>query len=60
MRQSIIKTDNQLMVFSDSIWKECPYTGRSTGASIVFYQDVPIDNFTQVPGTVSQSSAKSE
>ena len=59
-RQSIIKTDNQLMVFYDSSCKDCTDNGRSTGAYIVFYQYGKIDNFTQVPGTVSQSSAESE
>ena len=38
LRQAIIKTDNQLMAFYDSSWKDCPYTGRSTGAYIIFYQ----------------------
>ena len=58
-RQTRIKTDNQLMVFSDSIWKECPYTGRSIGSYIVFYQDGPIYHCTHVPGPVAQSSAES-
>ena len=48
------------MVLSDSSWKDCPDTGRSTGAYIVFYQGGTIDNFTHVPGSVSQSSAESE
>ena len=48
------------MVLSDSIWKDFPDTVRSTGAYIVFDQDGPIDHFTQVPGTVSQSGAESE
>ena len=29
--QASIKTDNQLVVFSDSIWKYFPVTGRSIG-----------------------------
>ena len=37
LRQASINTDNQLMVFSDSSWKYCPETGRSTGAYIIFY-----------------------
>ena len=43
--QAIIKTDNQLMLFSDSSCQDLPCTGRSTGAYIVFNQSVPIDNF---------------
>ena len=31
-RQSSIKTENNLMNFSDSSWQDCPDTGRSTGA----------------------------
>ena len=35
---------NQLLVFYDSIWRDCPDTVRITGAYIVFYQGVPIDH----------------
>ena len=42
--QDSIKTQNQLMVLSDSSWKYFPNTGISTGAYIVFYQYGPIDN----------------
>ena len=48
------------MVFSDSIWQNFPDTGISTGAYILFYQGEPIDNFTHVPGPVSQSISDSE
>ena len=48
------------MDFSYSSWKDCPYTGRSTGAYIIFYQGGPTDHGTHVLGTVAQSSAKSE
>ena len=48
------------MVLSDSIWKDCPDTGRSTGDYIVFYQGGPIDHCTNVPGTVVKYSAESE
>ena len=48
------------MDFSDSSWKYCPYTGRSTGAYIIFYQGRKIDHGTHVPGTVAQSSTESE
>ena len=56
-RQSIIKTENQLMAFSDSSCKDCPDTVRSTGSYTIFYQVGPIDHGTYVPGPVSQSSA---
>ena len=48
------------MNFSDSAWKYCSDTGRSTGAYIIFYQGGPIDHGTYVPGPVAQSSAESE
>ena len=60
LRQASIKTENHLVVFSDSSWQDFPYTGRSTGAYIIFYQGGPIDHGTHVPGTVAQSSAESE
>ena len=56
-RQAIIKTDNQLMDFSDSSGKYCPETGRITGAYIIFYQGGTIDHATHVPGQVAQASA---
>ena len=37
-----IKTENQLIVFSDPSWQDCPDTGRSTGVYILFYQGGPI------------------
>ena len=54
LRQASINTEKKLMGFSDSIWKDCPYTDRSTGAYIIFYQGGPIDHGTHVPGPVSQ------
>ena len=57
LRQSIIKDENHLMDFSDSIGKYCPDTGRSTGAYIIFYQGGTIDHGTHVPGPVAQSNA---
>ena len=60
LRQSIIKTENQLMVFFESRYKYCPGTGRSTGSYLVFYQGGPIDNCTHVSGPVAQHSAESE
>ena len=57
LRQANIKTKNHLMFFSVSSWQDFPDTGRSTGAYIIFYQGVPIDHGTHVPGPVAQSSA---
>ena len=54
LRQVNIKTENQLMEFSNSIWKDFPYNGRSTGAYMIFYQGGPIDHGTHVPGPVAQ------
>ena len=48
------------MAFSDSSWQDCPDTGISTGAYIIFYQGGPIDHITHVPVLVAQSSAESE
>ena len=59
LRQSNIKTKNHLMAFSDSSCKDCPDTGRSTGAYNIFYQGGPIYHGTHVPGPVAQSSAES-
>ena len=57
LRLASIKTNNQFMMLSDYIWQECPYTDRSTGSYIVFYQGSPIDIYTHVPGPVAQPSA---
>ena len=59
-RQASIKTENQLMDFSDSSWKFFPDTGRSKGKYIIFYQGGTIDHGTHVPEPVAQSSAESE
>ena len=48
------------MDFYDSSWQDCPDTGRSTVAYIIFHQVGPIDHCTHVPGTVSQSIAEIE
>ena len=60
LRQASIKTENPLMDFSDSSWKDCPDNVRSKGAYIIFYQDDTIDHSAHVPGPVDQSSAESE
>ena len=38
LRQSSIKTENQLMAFSHSGWQYFPDAGRITGSYIIFYQ----------------------
>ena len=60
LRQYIIYSENQLVVLSGSICKECTDIGRITGAYIVFYQVGPIDNFTDILGPVAQPSTESE
>ena len=60
LRQAIIKTENHLVDFSDSCWKDLLDTGRSTVAYMIFYQGGPIDHGTHVPGPVYQSSAESD
>ena len=56
LRQSSIKTENNLMAFSDSSWQDFPYTDISIGAYIIFYKGGTIDLGKNVPGPVSQSS----
>ena len=46
--QDGIKSENQLMVLSYYIWKECPDTGRRTCSYTVFNQGGPIDHCTHV------------
>ena len=57
LRQANIKTDNHLMDFSDSSWKDCPDNVIITRSYIIFHKGVPIDHGTHVPGPVSQTSA---
>ena len=57
LRQDSIKTENQLMAFSDSSWQYFQGTGRSKGEYIILYQGSPIDHVTHVPGPFSQPSA---
>ena len=45
------------MDFSYSSWQECPDTGWSIGAYIIFYQGGTIEHGTHVPGPVVQSGA---
>ena len=60
LRQASVKTDNQLMVFFDSIQRYCPDTGRNTGEYNIFYQGGSIDHGTHVPKPVAQPSAESK
>ena len=60
LRQASIKTENQLMDFSDYSWQDCPDTGIRTGAYIIFYQGGPIYHGTNVPVPVAQSSTENE
>ena len=60
LRQSSINTDNQFMDFSDSNWQYCPYTVRSTGVYIIFYQVGTIYHGTRVPVPATKSSSESE
>ena len=57
LRQASIKTENELMAFSDSSWQDYPDTVISTESYIIFYQGGPIDHGTYVPGPVSRSGA---
>ena len=52
--KSNINTKNQSVAFYDSSCKDCPETGRSTGAYIIFYQGVTIDHGTHVTGPVAR------
>ena len=53
LRQANIKTENKYLDFSYSSWQDCLYTGRSTGAYIIFYQGGPIDHDTNFPGMLN-------
>ena len=54
LRQDIIKTENQLTHLFDYSWQDCTDTGRSIGTYIIFYQGIPIDHGTYVPGPFSK------
>ena len=47
------KTEKKLTDLYDCSWQDCPETGRSTGAYIVFYQGGKVDYGTQFPVSVS-------
>ena len=48
------------MAFYDSSWQDCSYTGRITGAYIIFYQGGPIYHGTHIPGPFARYSAEIE
>ena len=52
LRQANIKIKNQLMAFSDSIWKDCPDTSRSKVTYIIFYKCGTIEHGSHVPEPV--------
>ena len=58
--QASIKTDNQLMDFSDSNWQDFPDTGRDKGEYIIFYQGGPFDHVTHFPVPVDKWSKESQ
>ena len=58
--QSIIKNNNQLLVFFDYNWQDCSDTDSITGEYILFYQGGQIDHWTHVSGPVSQYRYESE
>ena len=60
LKQASIKTENQLFDLYDYSWQDCPDTGRSTGAYIIFYQGGPIYHGTHVLAKIAQSVAESE
>ena len=60
LRKYNIKSENQLVEFSDSSWKYFPDTGRSKEAYIIFYQGGPIYHGTHLSVLDAQSSAESE
>ena len=60
LRKAIFGTENQLMVFSDYIWKDFPENDRITGSYIIFDQGEPIDHGTHVRGSVAEPIAESE
>ena len=45
--QANIKTNNNVMDVSDSSRQDCPDTGRSTGAYIIFYQGGPTSLYSR-------------
>ena len=54
LRQASIKTENHLMDFSYYSCQYCPYSGRSIGAYVIFYQGGKIDHGTHVLVSVAQ------
>ena len=57
LRKSSIKTEKQLVFFSDYSWQDFPDICRTAVAYIIFYQGGTIDHVTHVPEPVAQSSS---
>jgi hypothetical protein len=51
---------NDITVFSDASWQDCPDTGRSTIGYIVMYQGGVVSANSMVPVPVAMSSAEAE
>ena len=49
-----------LIAYSDSSWQDCPESGRSTGAYLIFMQGGVIDAASFMPDPVALSSAEAE
>ena len=60
LEQAGEKNVKQLFGMHDSSWQDCPDTGRSTGAFVLFSQGGAVDYNTFVPSPVAMSSAEAE
>ena len=60
LEQAGEKNVKPLFGMHDSSWQDCPDTGRSTGAYVLFSQGGAVDYNTFVPSTVAMSSAEAE
>ena len=60
LKQNNVKLDHNMFGMHDSSWQDCPDTGRSTGAYIIFSQGGPVDFATFVPVPIAMSSAEAE
>jgi hypothetical protein len=52
--------DSHICVFADSLWQDCPDTGRSTGGYHIFVQGNIVDSAMTFPVPVALSSAEAE
>ena len=58
--QNSIKTENQLIVFSDYSWKDCTETAIITRWYILLFRGGTIEHISHVPVIVAQVSAENE